>query len=169
MQTTKRHPKKLLPHPRFSILLLVLWLLMNESLAFAHILLGLGLAWIIPFSSQQFWLEQSSLHHPTKILSYATRLAVDIARSNVAVAIRILRGAKGLQPAFIDYPLTIQHDFAITILASTISLTPGTVSAHISKDKKHLLIHVLHLEDEEQLRTDIFERYEQPLKEIFAC
>ena len=142
---------------------------MNESLAFAHIVLGLGLAWVIPFSSQQFWLEQSSVHHPTLVVRYAWRLAVDIARSNVCrgdshsarrqrITASVYRLPTDCSTRLCHYHFG-QYDFPY----------PGTVSAHISKDKKHLLIHVLHLEDEKQLRNDIFERYEQPLKEIFEC
>ena len=169
MSNWTHHPKKLLPHPRFSVFLLVVWLLMVESLAIAHILLGIGLAWLIPFSTQQFWLEKSSMHHPVLMLRYAGRFAADMLHSNLLVAWQILHPVKRLQPGFVFYPLDLNNDFAITILACTITLTPGTVSAHISRDKKTLLLHVLHLVDEQALIQSIAERYEKPLKEIFQC
>lgn len=169
MRNAPHHPRKLWPHPRFSVFLLVLWLLMVESLAVSQIVLGLGLAWLIPFSTQQFWLEQSSMHHPVLMLKYAGRFLADILRSNLLVAWQILHPVKHLQPGFVAYPLAIKDDFAITILACTITLTPGTVSAHISRDKKTLLLHVLHLVDEQALIQGIAERYEKPLKEIFQC
>ncbi|MCC5852313.1 MAG: Na+/H+ antiporter subunit E [Alkalimonas sp.] len=169
MKNSTHHPRKFLPHPRFTAFLLVLWLLMVESLATSQILLGLGLAWLIPFSTQQFWVEQSSMHHPLLMLRYAGRFAADIFRSNLLVAWQIIRPIERLQPGFVSYPLSLRDDFAITILASTITLTPGTVSAHISRDKKTLLLHVLNLKDEAALIAEIAERYEKPLKEIFQC
>ena len=55
------------------------------------------------------------------------------------------------------------------VLASTISLTPGTVSANLRMDGKSLLIHALNVDDEEALIEQIRERYERPLKEIYEC
>ena len=68
----------------------------------------------------------------------------------------------------------------ITILASTVSLTPGTVSAEVYPwtecmnegevtEQRFLLIHVLNLTDEQALINTIKQRYEAPLKEIFQC
>jgi multicomponent K+:H+ antiporter subunit E len=66
-------------------------------------------------------------------------------------------------------PLDVREDFTITLLASTISLTPGTVSADLSVDHRYLLIHALHVEDEAATIAQIKQRYEAPLKEIFEC
>ena len=55
------------------------------------------------------------------------------------------------------------------MLASTITLTPGTVSAHLRMDGKTLLIHALDVGDIDDMIRHIHERYERPLKEIFEC
>jgi len=55
----------------------------------------------------------------------------------------------------------------IAALTSMITLTPGTVSAALSDDRKYLLVHVLNLDDEQHLITEIKRRYEAPLMEIF--
>jgi multicomponent K+:H+ antiporter subunit E len=70
----------------------------------------------------------------------------------------------------VELPLALTNEFAIVMLANTISLTPGTVTAEIRSDRKTLLIHCLDVEDEAALIADIKTRYEQPLKEVFeAC
>ena len=74
-----------------------------------------------------------------------------------------------LRPRFVRIPVTLGDDFALTALASTISLTPGTVSAEIAPDRGHILIHALDVEDEAALVRAIKERYEVPIKEIFQC
>ncbi|MCA1773239.1 MAG: Na+/H+ antiporter subunit E, partial [Halomonas sp.] len=74
-----------------------------------------------------------------------------------------------LNPHFVEYPLMLEERFTITLLASTISLTPGTVSANLRMDGKSLLIHALNETDEEALIEQIRERYERPLKEIYEC
>jgi multicomponent K+:H+ antiporter subunit E len=55
------------------------------------------------------------------------------------------------------------------MLASIISLTPGTVSADLSDDRKTLLVHGLDVDDEAVLVEQIKRRYEAPLLEVFAC
>jgi len=154
------------PHPLFAGFLLLLWLLMNEF-SFAHLLLGAVLAVVISRVTQPFWPERSRIKYPGKLLRYLGRLLMDILKSNLIVARRILFYSRQLEPGFFTYPLALTDDFAVTMLASTISLTPGTVSAHYDREGRCLLIHCLHLEDEAALIKDIHERYELPLQEIF--
>lgn len=156
-----------LPRPLFSLFLALLWLLMVNEVSVAHALLGLALGVAIPFVTHGFWPEEAKIRRPLPLLRYLLVLLVDILRSNLVVALRILRPARHLRPGFFTYPLALEDDFAITILASTISLTPGTVSIHYDAEANTLLVHALHLEDEAEAIADIRERYEKPLEEIF--
>ena len=63
--------------------------------------------------------------------------------------------------------LELDHPLAISILVSTISLTPGTVGADVSDDNKLILIHSLDAEDEQEVIDTIRARYERPLLEMF--
>ncbi|HKK99543.1 MAG TPA: Na+/H+ antiporter subunit E, partial [Desulfotignum sp.] len=74
-----------------------------------------------------------------------------------------------LRPRFLEIPLDTQDPMVITILASVISLTPGTVSAEVSKDRQTLIVHGLDVADEKTAIHTIKTRYEAPLKEIFSC
>ena len=56
---------------------------------------------------------------------------------------------------------------AITVLAATITLTPGTVSCDLSEDGHALLVHCLHAPDPAAVLDEIKTRYEARLKEIF--
>lgn len=65
-------------------------------------------------------------------------------------------------------PLDIRTPEAITVLAGTITLTPGTVSCDLSECGHALLVHCLHAPEPDSVVTDIKTRYELRLKEIFA-
>jgi multicomponent K+:H+ antiporter subunit E len=93
----------------------------------------------------------------------------DIIVSNIIVAKQVLGSPERLQPGFVVIPLDLTEALPITMLASTISLTPGTVSIEISEDQKALYVHALHVTDETVLVDRIKHRYEKPLKEIFEC
>lgn len=156
-----------LPRPLFSLFLALLWLLMVNSFSVAHILLGLALGVFIPFVTRAFWPEQAKVRYLVPLLKYFLVLVVDIVLSNLVVAKRILFYPNQLTPGFFTYPLDLEDDFAVTILASTISLTPGTVTAHYDTEARTLLVHSLHVTDEEALIQQIKDRYERPLQEIF--
>lgn len=160
-------PKKLLPRPRLSLFLLIIWLLLNNSISTATVFFGALLGWLIPVISYRFWPEEYAPMKYGIFFRYTLTVALDIVVASLNVARLILGPHKRLRPAFVTYPLELQDHFAITLLASTISLTPGTVSSDISKDGKYLLIHALDVEDEAELIRTIKARYETPLREIF--
>ncbi|APE31480.1 Na+/H+ antiporter subunit E [Halomonas aestuarii] len=162
-------PRPWLPLPLLSVLLLVVWLMMARSIAPGHILLGGFLALTIPLLTHRFWDAQPHVKKPGKLLLYVLRVLGDIIVANLHVAWLIINPRQRMRPAFVEYPLMLEDRFTITLLANTISLTPGTVSANMRLDGKTLLIHSLDVEDEEALIATIRERYERPLKEIYEC
>ncbi|MEL6684452.1 MAG: Na+/H+ antiporter subunit E, partial [Pseudomonadota bacterium] len=93
----------------------------------------------------------------------------DIIVANIEVAWIVLTvPTSKLKPAWIIVPLRLKQPEAITMLAGTITLTPGTVSADLSDKGHSLLVHVLHTDDPDAVRDDIITRYEERLLEIFA-
>lgn len=158
---------RILPMPMHSSLLLIVWLLLNGFSA-GQLLLGTILAIGIPLLTSPFADRHSKVKKPFAMAVYLLRLLWDIVVSNLEVARRVLRSNRKLNPGFIAYPLELTGDLPLTVLASTISLTPGTVSVDFSEDKQWLYIHALHIDSEQDIIDSIRERYEQPLKEIFS-
>lgn len=159
--------KKLLPRPRLSLFLFVIWLLLNNSVSASTVFFGALLGWLIPLASYRFWPEKYGPIKYGLFFRYTLTVVLDIVVASLNVARLILGPHKRLRPAFVTFPLELQDDFAITLLASTISLTPGTVSSDISNDGKYLLIHALDVDNEAELIRSIKARYETPLREIF--
>ncbi len=161
--------KRLLPHPIFSLVLLVVWLLLNNTLSAGHILLGSVIALVLPWATAGFWAEQLHLHKPGLAIKFLLLVLWDITVANIQVAKLILSPRRKLRPAFVHYPLDMDNEFAITVLAATISLTPGTVSIDVNDDHSMLLLHGLDVDDEAALIAEIKSRYEAPIKEMFGC
>lgn len=159
--------RRLLPHPLLTLALTVLWLLLVNRLDAGHVALGVLLGWLIPFATSAFWPEQISIHRPASLVRYLGVLLADIVRGSFHVAWLILRGPARLRPAFVKVPLVLETDLAISLLANTISLTPGTVSALLSPDRRVLTVHVLDTDDAAALVALIKTRYETPLRQIF--
>lgn len=159
--------RRLLPHPIVTPVLAVIWLLLVNSTGAGHILLGILLGWAIPFFTLQFWPDKVTIHKPLTLLRFTAIVFIDILLANFIVARLILGSPSRLKPAFVAIPLALKSDIAISLLANTISLTPGTVSALLTADRQHLVVHALDVDDAASLIAAIKERYEKPLKEIF--
>lgn len=158
-----------LPQPMFSLFLWLVWLLLANSLDPGHIVLGAFLALALPLFTSKFWPDQPCMGRPLSLVAYLAVFFWDIVIANLTVARLILGPVRRLRPAFVTLPLDLTNEFAITVLAHSISLTPGTVSSKVSEDRRSLIVHVLDLDDEAQLVRRIKQRYEAPLKEIFPC
>jgi multicomponent K+:H+ antiporter subunit E len=158
-----------LPFPGMSLVLWAVWLLLVNRITVDHVLLGALLGWLIPQVTRLFWPTVPRLRRLDRFLAFLALVHWDILVANVTVARLILGPSSKLRPAFVELPLDLDNDFAITVLANTISLTPGTVSADVSEDRKTLLVHVLDVDDEQALIRHIKYRYERPLREVFPC
>ena len=159
--------QRFLPHPLLTIILAVIWLLLNNSLAAGQIALGLLLGWSIPFFALQFWPDKLKVHKPLTLLKFSYILLHDIVEANFIVALRILGKPEKLRPAFIVVPIDLNSDFGMSILANTSCLTPGSLSALLAPDRKSILMHAMDVEDVDVFIHTVKTRYEQPLKEIF--
>jgi multicomponent K+:H+ antiporter subunit E len=169
---------KLIPTPARSVMLFVVWLLLNNSLAPVHLVAATLLALGIPLLTAGFRDKQTPFKHWRQALLYLLKVLGDIVLANMQVILLVLGPNRRLRPGFVLVPLELRGALPLSILACTVSLTPGTVSADIlpyqndpNEDvgKRFLLIHVLDVADEAALIQEIKQRYEQPLQEMFAC
>ncbi len=161
---------RLLPHPILTPALTGVWLLLNNTIEPGHIVLGLFLGWMIPILTIRFWPETVRIRRPFVLLRFMGVLLFDIIVANFVVARLILGNPNRLQPTFVQLPLDLTSDLAIGLLANSITLTPGTLSAKLSEDRKFLLVHALNETDTKAMVATIKARYERPLKEVFeAC
>jgi multicomponent K+:H+ antiporter subunit E len=159
--------KRWLPAPLLSALLLVVWLLLNNTLDPAQIVLGALLAIVVPRFTDRLRPERPRIRKPLVIARLGLVVLWDIVLSNIEVARRILGPEEAIKPAFVWMPLELTDPHAIVSLAGIITMTPGTLSAELSPDRRHLLVHAFNVDDESALIAQMKARYEAPLKEIF--
>jgi len=158
---------RLLPAPVLSLVLWVSWLMLNESVSAGHLLLGAALALVVPWFTERYRPDKPALRGALTACRLALVVLADIVKSNLIVARQVLGPESRVRPAFVWVPLDIRDPHGIVALAAIITLTPGTLSSDLSEDRRHLLVHALHVDDAEVLVADIKQRYESPLREIF--
>ncbi len=159
--------RRFLPSPPLAVAVFALWLLLVADLGIGQIVLAALLAIALPLMTGMLKPERAQFGSVSALLRLFFIVLYDIVVSNIEVARRILGPERSLKPAFIWVPLDLTSIHAITALASIITLTPGTLSAELTEDRRHLLVHCFNLDDEAQAIAAIKQRYEDPLKEIF--
>ncbi len=161
--------KRWLPHPLLTLLLTLIWLLLVNTFNLGQLLLGALLGWGITLLTRNFLLDVPSVRKPLLLCRFMLRVFYDIVVANLHVAKLVLGPRSRLNPAFVEVPMAIENNFVLAVLASIVSLTPGTVSAGLSADHKTLLLHGLDVPDVQTLIDEVKSRYEAPLLEIFEC
>ena len=160
---------RILPHPVLTASLALVWLLLVNDLSAGAVVLGVAIGVIVPLLTAPYWPDRPRLRFGRAMLRYGAVVLWDIVVANFEVAWIILtRPSARLRSAWLVIPLEVRSPEAITVLAGTISLTPGTVSTDLSACGRALLVHALDVADEAGAVARIKARYEAPLKEIFG-
>jgi multicomponent K+:H+ antiporter subunit E len=158
--------RRWLPYPLLSLVLALIWLVFNQSLAPGTLLLGAALGVAL---ARVVALLQPTVAHVRNYPLFARlllRVAGDIVRSNFAVA-RLILGGQRARSGFVPIPLTLTDRHGLAVLACIITSTPGTIWVSHDQQRHILLILVLDLVDERSAIDAIRQRYERPLLEIF--
>lgn len=160
--------KRLLPWPVLSGFLLLMWLLLNQTVAIGQVLLGMVLAVGLPLATASLRPLRTKVRKPGTVLKLFCMVVYDSIESNFSVA-RVILGSRKARDnsGFIKIPLALRDPHGLAVLAVILTAVPGTVWSELSEDREMLTVHVLDLYDETTSIRTIKDRYEKPLMEIF--
>ena len=160
--------RRLYPHPYLSLTLGLLWVLLVNQVHLGSLILALILGTLIPHLTARWWPDRPRIRHPLALVAYGLLVLWDVIVANFQVArIILFLPNDRIRSVWITVPLDLTSPEAISLLAGTITMTPGTLTADFSADGRALLIHSLHAPDPDAIRSEIKSRYEARLKRIF--
>lgn len=159
--------KRWLPTPLMSATLWLLWLMLNQSLAPAHILLGALIAVAVPLLVAPLRPTPVRVSKPLTAIRLTFYSLIEILRSCFNVCMLILFSKKKLNSRFIRVPLDLRDPHGLAVLACIINSTPGTVWVEIVPGSHDLALHVFDLHSTEWWINMIKTKLERPLIEIF--
>jgi len=161
--------RRWLPSLPLTAALWALWLLLNDSLAAADLLLGAAVALGAPALVAPLRPRGPRLRKPLVLARLVLRVGGDVVRSALEVGAGVLRaGSRRPRGAFVSVPLDLKDPHGLASLAIITAVVPGTVWCELAADGSSLLIHAFDLQDEAAFVADYKHRYELPLKEIFG-
>ena len=159
--------RRLFPHPYLTLTLIVLWFLLVNQLKIGSLVMAVILATAIPLLTSAWWPDRPIIRRPFLLAAYAVLVLWDVIVANFQVARIILFMPRAqIRSAWVTVPLDLTSPEAISLLAGTITMTPGTLTADFSADGRALLIHALHAPNPDALCHEIKTRYEARLKRI---
>ncbi|WNY29270.1 Na(+)/H(+) antiporter subunit E [Methanimicrococcus stummii] len=164
---------------KYTIYLLLgfVWILLSGSFTIGSYLLGVFFSILIlyPFRDMFTFTDSGGdviRKIPAKI-KYVCVLFFEIGKANVFMAYKILQPKLDIRPGIIAYPFTTSRSISTTLLANTISLTPGTLIMDVHVKNKSLkgpgifYVHSIFIESPKEVRDSIHEDLETVVLEAF--
>ena len=153
------------------IVTFILWLLLTYTLRVQFIITGVTVSLLtaLLFGNMfvKNWNKVFQIKRYLWFLWYLIIFIWECLKANLDVAYRVLHPALPIKPGIVKAKLSLKTDIARTILANSITMTPGTLSMDITGE--HIFIHWICIRDEnlEATRQLIVDRFENILARIF--
>lgn len=151
----------------------LVWTLLTWPLDFQHLIAGLIAAAFVAFVTGDLFSHRP--HHFGHIIRYLWFLYYvpvflwECLKANIDVALRVLNPRLPISPGIVKVKTTLKSDTALTFLANSITLTPGTLCVDIDAEKGILYIHWIDVktQDIDKATELIVGNFERILKKIF--
>jgi multicomponent Na+:H+ antiporter subunit E len=151
----------------FNLLLAIVWVAVTGSASLVNLLFGFVLSAAALAVVREPYGGTLYLRQSLRILSLALLFLRELVKAAWAVTVTVMRPKMEVKPGIFAFPLTVDRDFEITLLANLITLTPGTLSVDVSEDRKTLYVHALDCSDPEATKRDIANGFERKIMEAF--
>lgn len=133
---------------------MVLWRSTTPDTVVTGIALAVALTWIMRRSDTH--LERHRVR-PLALLRYLGHMVFALVQSNIQLAWEILTPTDYTKPGLLEVRLPPSSELVLTVIANSITLTPGTMTLGLRAETSTLVIHVLHLRDVDEARAEIVE------------
>jgi len=153
---------------------LIVWVLLNWVPDAQHLFVGVLAAALVAYLTGDLFIQRPYLlKHPHRysvfFFQYLPVFFWEVIKANVDVALRIVHPRLPISPGIVKVRTTLKSDTALTFLANSITLTPGTMSVDVDRASGILYIHWIDVrtQETEEATRMIVERFEKILSKIF--
>lgn len=151
----------------------IIWMLLSWPGSMQDALVGIIVAGFVAFlTGDMFSRRPHHFAHISRYLWFCYYLPLflwECLKANVDVALRVLNPRLPIKPGIIKIKTTLKSDTALTFLANSITLTPGTLCVDIRPEEGALYIHWIDVrsQDTEEATRLIALKFEAILKKVF--
>jgi multicomponent Na+:H+ antiporter subunit E len=134
--------------------LVVIWLALWSEATVANLVSGLVVA-VVVVGLFDTWRTGEFVFRPLRALKFLAYFLYKLVEASVVVARTVISPRHRLRSGIVAVPLSGCTDALATLIADAISLTPGTLTLEVRRNPLTLYVHVLHVEDVEEVRRDV--------------
>lgn len=147
------------------------WLLLTHNLGWQNLVAGavISLLTTLVFS-RYFNFDVTKMINPVRwfwMIIYIIYFIWQCVKANFDVAYRVLHPAMPIKPGIVRVNLTLRGSLARTILANSITMTPGTIAVDIIDDIMYVHWIYVRYMDHDRYAYRISGKFERILKKIF--
>ena len=142
--------------------LFVFWILLSASFEWIHLVLGLICSFAVAWANSGHSPFVPKFRLWLRILLYLPWLFYKIVQSSLQLTKLILHPALPIAPQLISVETKLRHHAAVVLLGNSITLTPGTITAEVDRNK--LVVHAMDKALAEDITT---KQIESKIADIF--
>lgn len=151
----------------------IVWCLLDWSVDIAHLAVGALVSLLTTIVAGDLFVHRPHFFmHGRRYLwffYYMLFFVWECFKANIEVAYLVIHPRLPIHPGIVKVKTALKSDTGLTFLANSITLTPGTMTVDIDKEKGFLYIHWINItaQDIEETTRLIVTRFEKILKKIF--
>lgn len=140
--------------------LTTMWVLLWGELSAANVAGGIIVATVLVTVFPVAPSGPRSRLRPVATVRFVLHFVFKLVEANLILAWEIATPGNRIREGVVAVPVRVSSGGVVTLVANTISLTPGTLTLEVDLERKVIYVHVLHLHDLEQVRKDLH-RFEE--------
>ena len=151
----------------------LVWGVLSWPMDWQHVIVGLFVAAVVSYLTSDMFVQRPHFFlHPKRyvwFIYYCCVFTWECLKANIDVTYRVIHPDMPINPGIVKVMTSLKSDTGLTFLANSITLTPGTLSVDIDKDKGALYIHWIDVrsQDVKGATEMIVKKFERILREIF--
>jgi multicomponent Na+:H+ antiporter subunit E len=155
------------------LLSLLCWFGLTDIKNIQEVIVGLVVSLIVSFSAGHMLITTQKSQNIVKrifgFIIYLFKFIWELIKANVHVAYIVLHPKIPIKPGLVKIKTSLKKDTSLTILANSITLTPGTLTVDVNKSRGDLYVHWIDTKttDTNEASEHIGGRFEKSLKEVF--
>ncbi|MFH1398382.1 MAG: Na+/H+ antiporter subunit E [Candidatus Omnitrophota bacterium] len=152
---------------------IIVWSFLSWPVDLQHFIVGILVCALVSFVTGDMFIRRphkfKQISRYLWFLYYIPLFIWECIKANIDVAYRVAHPDLLINPGIIKVKTILKSDTALTFLANSITLTPGTMSVDIDQENGFLYIHWIYIKDQDTQKAAeiIVRRFERLLKRIF--
>lgn len=146
--------------------LAIIWMLLRNEFSPIEFFIGYVVGIALLYVLRRFLHFDFYFRRVIAIVKLILLFLWELILANIDVAKIVLSPKLNVEPGIIAVPTVLKTEWEVTLLASLISLTPGTLSMYFSEDGKTIYVHSIHVPDKDAMIEQIHNTFERAIMEV---